>query len=233
MSSYTFQAKSILVAPAIILSACAGQQVPMPSFPDNGMEFGGPTVSIGRPTMVHCPFTRPDGSYATFETEAHLCNELLSGGEDEAGTTTQPTPSLAPAAPSSPPVGTLSDGNVTPGTDRVAETAGGVCSLGKDRVIDTFYCDDLTEAQTRVQGVLGPLWGKLTATRKDVAVIWCYWGDCLWNDRLGTYIDAGDWLAVGAYMTTDLLNKVPDEQRNQLYQSMHTGSYDFTTPIRP
>ena len=233
-----------MILPALLLAGCAGQQVPIPSFPDTGVEFGGPSVSIGRPTMVSCPHTRPDGSYATFETTAELCNELLlSNGEAQVTPALNAVPSAPDSSPStSPPVGNaLSDGDSgTPEPDRAAEpefenplTLGGVCSLGKDRVVDSGYCDDLLQAQARVQGVLGPHWVRLSDTRQNLAVVWCYWSECLWHDNLGEYIAGGLWLELGGLMMAMAADSVPAEQRMDLGVSMMRNEWMFDSPINP
>ena len=233
-----------MILPALLLAGCAGQQVPIPSFPDTGVEFGGPSVSIGRPTMVSCPHTRPDGSYATFETTAELCNELLlSNGEAQVTPALNAVPSAPDSSPStSPPVGNaLSDGDSgTPEPDRVAEpefenplTLGGVCSLGKDRVVDSGYCDDLLQAQARVQGVLGPHWVRLSGNRQNLFAIWCFWADeCLWDSRMGERIDNGQWLELAGLLMAMLPLDVPQDGKDALGVAMMRDS-EIPFPINP
>ena len=231
-----------LALPALLLAGCAGQQVPIPSFPDTGVEFGGPSVSIGRPTMVSCPHTRPDGSYATFETTAELCNQLLlssGAGAVNSPSDGQPDGSPVAAAPLSPPVGPgtasarLAD---DPQPDRVEmpfETAGGVCSLGKDRVVDTAYCDDLLAAQTRARGILGHRWERLSDNRQSIFSIWCYWSECLWHDRMAENIDGGLWLELGGLLMAMMGDGAASQDKDAIGVSMLRDDLVFADPISP
>ena len=233
-----------MILPALLIAGCAGQPMPIPSFPETGVEFGGPTVAIGRPVMVSCPYTRPDGTHETIETIAELCNELLlNNGEAQATPALNAVPSAPDSSPStSPPVGNvvLSDGSASPEPDRVAEpefenplTLGGVCSLGKDRVIDTGYCDDMLQAQTRVQGVLGPHWNRLSANRKNLFTIWCFWGDeCLWDSRMGERIDNGQWLELAGLLMAMLPVEFPQNAKDALGLAMMRDS-EIPLPINP
>ena len=237
--------------PALLLVGCAGQQVPIPSFPENGMEFGGPTVAIGRPTMVHCPYTRPDGSYATFETEAHLCNELLSGGGDEADST-RPLSPLEPAAPPSPPVrSTLSDGNVPLEPDRVAnqlyEDEGfepfayrldETCHLGMGRVVTLADCIAVDTARAEAERVLQDSWARLSPVRQDAATVWCYWSACSTFTKAieeihdGVAGDATAWWKAAIEIYNSELKEIDRDRAFELAQTMGSGEWEFVGTIQ-
>ena len=253
MSNFTFRRKSIVAASAILLSACAGQQVPIPSFPETGVAFGGPTVSIGAPVMVNCPFTRPDGTHFNFETTAELCNQLLlSGGEDEAGTTTQPTPSLAPAATLSPPVrSTLSDGNVPLEPDRVAnqlyEDEGfepfayrldETCHLGMGRVVTLADCIAVDTARAEAERVLQDSWARLSPVRQDAATVWCYWSACSTFTKAieeihdGVAGDATAWWKAAIEIYNSELKEIDRDRAFELAQTMGSGEWEFVGTIQ-
>ena len=195
----------LLVASLVlVLSACSGgygrpPSFNMPEFPEN-FEMETPLFDIessGETSENGCTFG--DGTFFPTGTTFNC------GGEDEAGTTTQPTPSLAPAAPEIPPAensplppaatpaAALSPGepiNREP-INRVATTLledegyeilpyrlDNICHIGMGRVISEQDCVAVDIAREEAERVAAAAWEKLSPIRQDAMAIWCYWSAC-------------------------------------------------------